>query len=317
MPPRRKIVPIVSMLALTLASALAWACAPAAPAVQEGGPAVEAEPTATATPTPTPSATPVYYPEVIPQRNPELNPILNAFIIRNMAASSSGGASGQAEPGQQTIPMAITVSKYDDSADMRGFLESNGAVINHASTSSLPEGTTSFKFNGVPFDPPYTWSDGSTLFLADVPITLLPELVERTDPESIGYTGDLPYPNLTLELNELVIADEAGLLPSGDWPTALVSVGITDPRPYIELTRYLTDKKDEGAVIIAEDYYQYMTYGAEVPLGLIAPMSELPGVEQVELFVYPPPPGYVEEVLRLHEEVLRLHEQESDGVAGD
>ena len=304
--PHRKIAATVSLLAVTLAlllaSALAWACAPAAPPAQDGAPPASAEAEPTATPTPTPSVTPVYYPEVIPQRNSELNPLLNAFVIRNMATTSSGGgASGQTEPGQQTIPMAIVVSKYDDSADMRRFLESNGAIINHASTSSLPEGTTSFKFNGVVTDPPYTWSDGSTLFLADVPVTLLPELAQRTYPENIGYTGELPYPNLSLELNELVIAYEAGLLPSDDWPTALVSVGITDPRPYIELTRYLTDRKDAGAVIIADPYYQYMTYGAEVPLELIAPMSELPGVEQVELFVYPPPPGYVDQVLGLQE----------------
>ena len=284
----RKLIWFVILMALTavLATMPATGCGPA----QDIPPGAE-EPTVVAIP----EATPVYYPEVIAQRDPALHPILNAFVLQS--AGSAGGVSGQSAAGQ-TIPMAIGLAEWEDIDAVRDFLDDNGIAIKYTSTHSMPEGTTSFRYNGKVMDPPYTWSDGTTLFLIDVPAHLIPELSKLVRPKGIGYTGELPYPRLSPELNELVIAHQAGLLPSEEWPTAVVSTRLLNVRTFNYLTRYLNSKKDEGAIIIADpEFYEYMTFGAVVPLDLIAPMSEIWGVERVNLFWYPTPPGYVEEVL--------------------
>lgn len=289
--PILSVILMVAALMAVLAAMVAPGCGPAAPPAQDIPPVAE-EPTVA----PTPEATPVYYPEVIAQRDPALHPILNAFVLKN-ADSAGGGASCRGGV-DQTIPMAIGLAEWEDIDAVRDFLDDNGIAIKYTSTHSMPEGTTSFRYNGKAMDPPYTWSDGTTLFLIDVPAHLIPGLSKLVRPKGIGYTGELPYPRLSPELNELVIAHQAGLLPSEEWPTAVVSTLLLNVRTFNELTRYLNNKKDEGAIIIADpEFYEYMTFGAVVPLDLIAPMSEIWGVERVDLFRYPTPPKYVEQVL--------------------
>lgn len=279
-------------LTVVLATMLATGCGPAAQDIPPGA----EEPTVVAAP----EVTPVYYPEVIAQRDPALHPILNAFVLQS-AGSAGGGVSGQSAA-VQTIPMAIGLAEWEDIDAVRDFLDDNGIAIKYTSTHAMPEGTTSFRYNGKAMDPPYTWSDGTTLFLIDVPAHLIPELSKLVRPKGIGYTGELPYPRLSPELNELVIAHQAGLLPSEEWPTAVVSTRLLNVRTFNYLTRYLINKKDEGAIIIAEpEFREYMTFGAVVPLDLIAPMSEIWGVERVDLFRYPTPPNYVEQVLGVSE----------------
>ena len=136
MPPRRKIAPTISLLALTLgllllASALAWACAPAAPAVQDGGPEAEAEPTATATPTAAATPTPTTTPTPTPGEAPRLELVAQAVFRlaeqeQNRGASgASGASSGPQLPDRIYVHITALTGAVDD---LERMLRDNGAT---------------------------------------------------------------------------------------------------------------------------------------------------------------------------------------------
>ena len=126
MPFRRKIAATVSLLALTLAlllaCTLAWACGPAAPAVQEGAPAAEAEPTATATPTPTPT------PES--DVTDDLGYVaLAVYRLAERQNRGAAGASGSSSGPQLPERIYVHITAWTRSmADLEGMLRDNGAT---------------------------------------------------------------------------------------------------------------------------------------------------------------------------------------------
>ena len=136
MPPRRKIAATISLLALTLgllllASALAWACGPAAPAVQDGGPAVEAEPTAAVEPTAAATPTARTAPTPTPGEAPRLELVAQAVFRlaeqeRNRGASgASGASSGPQLPDRIYVHVTAWTGAVDD---LERMLRDNGAT---------------------------------------------------------------------------------------------------------------------------------------------------------------------------------------------
>lgn len=130
MPSRRKIAPSTSLLALTLAlllaSVLAWACGPAAPAAQEGegAPAAEAEPTATPTPTPTPESDVTDDLEYVALAVYRL-----AEQEQNRGASGAGGASGASSGPQLPDRIYVHITAWTEAVDdLERMLRDNGAT---------------------------------------------------------------------------------------------------------------------------------------------------------------------------------------------
>ena len=260
MPPRRKVAPTISLLALTLglllASALAWACGPAAPAVQEndGGPA--------ATPTPTPGVT--------------IEPMLRsiAAVGSQNNAQGAGGASGRTD---RTVKLDVRVDSsetmdYEDAyMAVRDFILSSGG--------SAASGVGEYQ----------------------VPIAIIPELWQRPEVTSILVIdeGDFPYPKMDRGLNNVASALQSGAGGDDAVKYACIRHG---SNAYLVLeaedNRSLANAKtwlETNEVYVNPQAYSpadpagttdrnfptpYLT--VLVPVSLIQPLSELPGVVGLE-----------------------------------
>ena len=188
----RKFAPAVALLtvalALIAATALMSACASSAPAGQSGTPPSENE----ATPTPTPEAAP----ELL-EMSPKLQPLLYARFVQDAKKQSSKqGATGQSTP-PETIEVHITTASTEQRPDVLRFLSDNGVT-----------GAT---------------IGGNTFIIAQVPVSLLPRLVERSDVDYAKATS-YPYGKLDTILNNDAARYETGLLPTAEEAVVWVSV---------------------------------------------------------------------------------------------
>ena len=260
MPPRRKIAATVSLLALTLglllASALAWGCGPAAPALQEGGP--EATPTLT----PTPGVT--------------IEPMLRSIAAVG-SQNNAQGAGGASERTDRTVKLDVRVDSsetmdYEDAyISVRNFIVSSGG--------SVASGVGEYQ----------------------VPVAIISELWQRPEVSSILVIdeGDFPYPKMDRGLNNVVSARQ-----SGAWDDDVVKYACIrhGSKAYIILeaddNRSLDDAKtwlETNEVYVNPEAYSpadppgttdrnfptpYLT--VLVPVSLIRPLSELPGVVNLE-----------------------------------
>ena len=189
MPPRRKIAPTISLLALTLgllllASALAWACGPAAPAVQDGGPEATDEPTAAVEPTATDEPTPT------PGEAPRLELVAQAVFQlveqeRNRGASSASGASsGPQLPDRIYVHVTAWTEAVDD---LERMLRDNEAT----DISVIKDGKVS-------------------IVESQAPPGLLPEITQHLA-FLHAFTGGI-YPNMEQGLNDALTMYAGGLL---------------------------------------------------------------------------------------------------------
>ena len=193
MPPRRKIAPTISLLALTLglllASVLAWACGPAAPAVQDGGPAAEAEPTAAAELT----ATDVPIPTPESDVTDDLEYVALAVYRlaeqeQNRGASGAGGASGASSGPQLPDRIYVHITAWTDAVDdLEQMLRDNGAT----DISVIKDGKVS-------------------RVESQAPPGLLPEITRHLA-FLHAFTGGI-YPNMEQGLNDALTMYAGGLL---------------------------------------------------------------------------------------------------------
>ena len=260
MPPRRKIVPIVSLLTLTLglllASALAWACGPAAPAVQEGGPE------ATATPTPTPGVT--------------IEPMLRSIAAVG-SQNNAQGAGGAAERTDRTVKLDVRVDSSETMDYEGAYMAVRDFIL--SSGGSAASGVGEYQ----------------------VPIAIVSELLQRPEVISILVIdeGDFPYPKMDRGLNNVVSALQSG---AGDDDAVVYACIRHGSKAYLILeaedNQSLGDVKAwlaSNEVYINPQAYSpadpagttdrnfptpYLT--VLVPVSLIQPLSELPGVVSLE-----------------------------------
>ena len=272
MPHRRKIAPTVSLLALTLAlllaSALAWACGPAAPAVQDGGPAVEAEPTAMATPTPTPGEAPRL--ELVAQAVFQL-----VEQERNRGASSASGASsGPQLPDRIYVHVTAWTGAVDD---LERMLRDNGAT----DISVIKDGKVS-------------------IVESQAPPGLLPEITRHLA-FLHAFTGGI-YPNMEQGLNDALTMYAGGLLTATEVASSNMR-GALDPeypehmRVIVELVEpeYQDSIRDflaSNGSFLREQEPGASWFYAVVRVPVIAELSVQPGVDYIEAWR----PGIPQEV---------------------
>ena len=272
MPPRRKIAPTISLLALTLgllllASALAWACAPAAPAVQDGGPAATDEPTATATPTPTTTPTPT------PGEAPRLELVAQAVFRlaeqeQNRGASGASGATGTSSGPQLPDRIYVHVTAWTEAVDdLERMLRDNGAT----DISVIKDGKVS-------------------RVESQAPPGLLPEITRHLA-FLHAFTGGI-YPNMEQSLDDDLTMYAGGLLTATEVASSNMR-GALDPeypehmRVIVELVEpeYQDSIRDflaSNGSFLREQEPGASWFYAVVRVPVIAELSVQPGVDYIE-----------------------------------
>ncbi len=258
--PTRRNAATVRRLVLTLALGLialvilALACGPSAPAGQDGPPE-EATPTAASTPTPTPTPVTVDLGPSTGYVQPELLAMLQQHAAGDLTDKKVSIAVGYEEPDENSA------------AAMNEFITANGGVS---------EG-------------PYTWR---------VSLSFIPRIMQRPDVYGIilantGVGGQSaptaqPYPKMDETLVDAVRAYELGvpaeqaalyvLLARDD--KVVLEVIANDVNAGANIRRWLRTKgvyaPDPSPKLRDESYHTII--GALVPVALILPLSQQPGV---------------------------------------
>ena len=284
MPPRRKIGPTISLLALTLglllASALAWACGPAAPAVQEGGPEATDEPTAAVEPTAAATPTPTTTPTPTPGEAPRLELVAQAVFQlveqeRNRGASSASGASsGPQLPDRIYVHITAWTGAVDD---LERMLRDNGAT----DISVIKDGKVS-------------------RVESQAPPGLLPEITRHLA-FLHAFTGGI-YSNMEQSLNDDLTMYAGGLLTATEVASSNMR-GALDPeypehmRVVVELAgpEYQDSIRDflaSNGSFLREHEPGASWFYAVVRVPVIAELSVQPGVDYIEVWR----PGVPQEV---------------------
>ena len=262
--PHRKIAPTVSLLAVTLAlvlaSALAWACGPAAPPAQDGAPPApaEAEAEPTATPTPSPSPTPNL--ELVAQAVLRL-----AEQERNQGVSGSSCASGGPQLPER-IYMHITAwtSAVDDLEQM---LRDNCAT-----------------------DINVIKGDRVSRVESQAPPTLLPEITRHLAFVH-AYTRGI-YPNMEQRLNDAITMYAGGIFTAAetarsvmgylyfpDYPeNIIVKIELNAPESYASVRDFLAS---EGAFPHSIEPGA-TSFNAGVPVPIMDELHSYPGVTHIQ-----------------------------------
>ena len=285
MPPRRKIAHSTSLLALTLgllllASALAWACGPAAPAVQDGGPEATDEPTAAVEPTAAATPTPTTTPTPTPGEAPRLELVAQAVFRlaeqeRNRGASGDGGASsGPQLPDRIYVHVTAWTEAVDD---LERMLRDNGAT----DISVIKDGKVS-------------------IVESQAPPGLLPEITRHLA-FLHAFTGGI-YPNMEQGLNDALTMYAGGLLTATEVASNNMR-GALDPeypehmRVIVELVEpeYQDSIRDflaSNGSFLREQEPGASWFYAVVRVPVIAELSVQPGVDYIEAWR----PGIPQEV---------------------
>ena len=246
---------------------LALACGPSAPTGQDGTPE-EATPTPTFTPTPTSTPTPTPAAD-----SAKLNPVAAALLALHADSTADNspdrGVTGQqSAPGTPSVLIPQTVTLHISTLSLtntRSFLEANkGSIIE---TEKLA----------------YNW-----VVVAEVPLTLLPALTQQQDILFVAMLHG-PYRNLGGSLNRRVLEYAAARLAAAgasmpELEPLLMEVRVTKAG-YVNVRRFL---QDHGVRLTYSDAElrtppatgEYDLYGFPqlIPVRLLGPVSELPGV---------------------------------------
>ena len=328
MPSRRKIAPTVSLLALTLAlllaSALAWACGPAAPAVQEGGleatptPGVTDEPTATATPAPTPTPTPTPESDVTDDLEYVALAVYRLAERQNQgAAGASGSSSGPQLPERIYVHITAWTEAVDD---LERMLRDNGAtdisvikdgkvsiVESQAPPGLLPEITRHLAFlhaftSGIYPNMEQSLNDALTMYAggifteAETARHIMDDLYFPEYPENIIVKVELEAPESYASVRDFLTSEGAfphDIKPGASWFYAGVPVSIVD------------DLYSYQGVIYIDHYPRYR-------LNIIEPTSAIPSPEAPT-----PTPGATPRLELVAQAVFQLAEQEQNrGASG-
>ena len=340
MPFRRKIAPTVSLLALTLAlllaSALAWGCGPAAPAVQEndGAPAAEEEPTATATPAPTPTPPPTPESDV----TDDLGYVaLAVYRLAERQNRGAAGASGYSSGPQLPERIYVHITAWTRSVgDLEGMLHDNGAT-----------------------DISVSKDVNVSIVESQAPPTLLPDIIRH--PAFVDVFTYGIYPNMEQGLNDALTmyaggvftASETARMVLGDmyfpeYPeNIIVKIELDTPTSYASVRDFLADRNafphdiEPGVswfyagvpVPIMDELYSYqgVVYIDEHPLSLrhtelVEPSASAPVPESYQAAskaeptatVPPTPtPGVTPRLELVAQAVFQLAEQEQNrGASG-
>ena len=254
--PHRKIAATVSLLAVTmallLASALAWACAPVAPPAQDGAPEAPLASDATT------------------------EPMLHSIVAVG-SQNNAQGASGAAGQTDRTVLLEVrvegneTIDHEDAYIAMRDFITNSGGNV----------------ASGV--DEYY------------VPVSIVSELLRRPEVSSVLVidAGDFPYPKMDRGLNNAVSALQTG---AGDDDAIKYACIRHGNKAYLILeaddNQALANAKawlvSNGVYINPKAYSPADPPGTTdrnfptpyvtvlVPISLILPLSELPGIVKIE-----------------------------------
>ena len=242
-------------LGLTAGALAALACGPSAPAGQDG---------ATPTPDPTETAT--------PRHQAELGPLVNAVVVQQatIAALPPDGATGQqARPGPETINVILQVNNAQR-ADVERFLSNNN--VNYSTDAKT------FAHVKCP--------DECGIYDSDVPVSLLQDLSQQPGVKQI-YTLEQYYKKLHPNLNLVMARYDAGLITAAEavaesmllsWgERILIATDFDTSANAASAIRYL---KNNGVYLMTHPA-ETTVIGGFIPVSLILPLSQQPGVTAV------------------------------------
>ena len=261
---------------------LAGACGPSAPAEQ----------TATSTDetlhTPTPEAMPTNTRTL----QAEVSPLVNAVMVKQAtitAAAAAGAVSGQSAPTRlQTLTMVVNIYTIDEPLnDVERFLIDNGVSIRDK------------------------WDCGEECIMlrASVPVSLLQVLLVHPSVSSID-TIDKYYERLGEHLNLTIAQYDAGLITEQEALARVIApqrngrvLMVVEVDTEANAENVMDYLESNGVYISTENLHTIALFVALVPVPLILPLSQQPGIIHVGVhflgYDNDNPDPYIEEYMDL------------------